>query len=148
MRVRASQTGISNPNSLGMWFGFCAVYFLFRGLQSRTLIMRAVYWAGALGSLYVVALTVSRGPLIGIVLACVVGLHSALKRSFFPVLSLVLLIWLVNESGVFQQAIDSYLMRGTEETGREKLWPLALERLLNSLWTGVGLEDIPTRAPP
>ena len=82
--------------------------------------------------------------LLGIVLACVVGLRSALKRSFFPVLSLVLLMWLVYESGVFQQAVDSYTARGTVETGRGKVWPLALERLFDSPWTGVGLEAIYT----
>jgi hypothetical protein len=144
-RVSASGTGISNPNMVGMWFGFCTIYFLFWGVQSRTLILRAVYWAWALGSLYIVALTVSRGSILGILLACVVGLKSALKRSFFPVLSLVLLMWLVYESGVFQQAIDSYLVRGTEESGRGDVWPVALQRLFDSPWTGVGLGDIATR---
>lgn len=144
VRARAAETGIGNANSMGMWFGFLAVYFLFIGVQSRTLILRAVYWAGALGSLYVVGLTVSRGPLLGILLACVVGLHSVLKRSFYPVLSLVLLMWLVYESGLFQQAVDSYTVRGTVETGRGKVWPLALERLFDSPWTGVGMEAIPT----
>jgi hypothetical protein len=142
MRAFASETSIANANTLAMWFGFCAVYFLLWGLQSRTLILRAVYWAGGLGSLYMVALTVSRGPLLAIVLAFVVGLRPVLKRSFFPVLSLVLVIWLVYESGVFQQAIDSYIVRGTEESGREKVMPLALQRLLDSPWTGVGLEAI------
>lgn len=143
MRVRASHTGISNPNALGMWFGFCAVFFLFWGMQSRTLALRAVYWAGGLGSLLMVGLTVSRGPLLGLVLACIVGLRSVLKRHFAPVFSLVVLMWLVYISGVFQETIDAYFGRGSVESGREKLWPLALERLLNSLWTGVGLEDLP-----
>jgi hypothetical protein len=143
-RVQASGTGISNPNMLGMWFGFCTIYFLFWGMQSRTLILRAIYWAGALGSLYMVALTVSRGPMLGILVACIVGFHSELKRSFLPVLSLVLLIWLVYESGVFQQSIDSYIVRGTEESGRGDVWPVVLQRLFDSLWTGVGLGAIYT----
>jgi hypothetical protein len=144
MRFAASGTGISNPNSLAMWFGFCTVYFIFLGFQSRELMMRAVHWLAGLGSLFVVALTVSRGPLLGIALACVVGLRSELKRQFIPVLALVLLMWLVYVSGVFQEAVDYYLARGTEESGRGKVWPLALQRLIDSIWTGVGLEAIPT----
>lgn len=143
MRVRASHTGIANPNSLGMWFGFCAVFFLFWGMQSRTLALRAVYWAGGLGSLFMVALTVSRGPLLGIVLACVVGLRSALKRYFAPVFFLVVLMWLTYISGVFQETIDAYFTRGAVETGRGKVWPVALQRFLDSPWTGVGFEAIP-----
>jgi hypothetical protein len=144
MRAGASGTGIANPNTLGMWFGFCTIYFVVWGAQSQALILRAVYWAAALGSFYMVALTVSRGPMIGILVACIVGFHSALKRSFYPVLSLVLLMWLVYESGVFQQAIDSYSERGAIETGRGQVWPAALQRLFDSLWTGVGLDAIRT----
>ncbi len=144
IRARATGTGIHNGNVLGMWFGFCTVYFFFWGLQSRGLILRAVSWTIGLGCLYVVSLTVSRGPLLGIVLACVVGLRSALKRYFVPVLSLVVLMWLAYASGVFQETIDAYSTRGAEETGRGKVWPAALQRLLNAPWTGVGLDSIYT----
>jgi hypothetical protein len=144
MRVSAGGTGISNPNSLAMWFGFSTIYFLFFGLQCRHLMVRAVSWAAGLGCLFVVALTVSRGPLLGIALAIVVGLRSALKRHFVPLLALVLLICLVFVSGAFQETVDYYLARGTEESGRGKVWPLALQRMINSFWTGVGLEAIPT----
>jgi O-antigen ligase len=142
MRARATGTAISNANVLGMWFGFCTVYFVFWGLQSRGLILRAVSWIVGLGCLYVVTLTVSRGPLLGIVLACVVGLRSALKRYFVPVLSLVLLVWLVYASGVFQETIDFYSARGAVETGRGIVWPLALQRIFDSPWTGVGFDSI------
>lgn len=147
MRVRAAETGISNPNSLGMWFGFSTIYFVFCGMQSRRLILRVASWTAALVCLYVVTLTVSRAPLIGIVLACVVGLKSVLKRYFVPLLSLVFLAWLAYESGVFQQAVVSYSARGTVESGRGTVWPLALQRFLTSPWTGVGMEAIPTRRP-
>jgi hypothetical protein len=144
MRVSAGGTGISNPNSLAMWFGFCTVYFLFSGLQSREFMVRGVHWIAGLGSLFVVALTVSRGPLFGIALACIVGLRSALKRHFLPLLSLLFVIWLVYISGTFQETVDYYLARGMEESGRGKVWPLALQRIVDALWTGVGLEAIPT----
>lgn len=147
MRAAASGTGIANPNSLGMWFGFSVVYFAFYGLQSRTLLQRAVYWAGALGSLYVVAITVSRGPILAIFLACAVGLHSVLKRNFYPAVSLVLLIWLAYESEIFNQLLDQYFVRGTTETGRGKMLPLVLQRIFDSPWTGVGLDAIRTPTP-
>jgi O-antigen ligase len=147
IRVAASGTGISNPNALAMWFGFCTVYFIFLGLQSRKPMLRAVTWTVAFVSLFIVALTVSRGPLLGIALACVVGLRWALKRQLAPVLLLILLLWVVYASGAFQETIDYYLARGTEESGRGKVWPVALQRFLDSLWTGVGLEAIPTKGP-
>jgi O-antigen ligase len=143
-RAHAAQTGISNANALGMWFGFCTVYFLFWGLQTPDLMARVISWGAGLGSLFVVALTVSRGPLLGIALACVVGFRSVLKRQFVPLLSLVLVMWLVYESGIFQETLDIYLVRGAEETGRGKVWPLALQRIFYSPWTGVGMDAIPT----
>ena len=142
MRGRASGTGIATPNVLGMWFGFCTVYLVFWGLQARKLISRAAIWTAAVGCFFVVLIAVSRGPLLGVVLALVVGLRSALKRSFVPLLTLVLSICVVYMSGVFDDWIGYYFVRGAEETGREKLYPIALERILNAPWIGVGLGDI------
>jgi hypothetical protein len=142
LRAAAFGTGISNPNSLGMWFGFCTVYFFMWGLQTRGYLGRAVSWALGLGCVYIVALTISRGALLGVALACVVGLRSTLKRGFVPLLLFVLLIWGVYESGVFQEQINRYLERGTVESGRAVVWPLALERALDSLWTGVGFDAL------
>lgn len=145
IRAHAGGTGISSPNSLGMWFGFCTVYFMFWGLQSRNLMYRAFSWAAALGCLLMVLLALSRGPLLGIFLACVVGVWSALKRHFVPVLSLILLMWLVYVAGPFQEMIDGFFIRGMEETGRGLVWPLALERIFHSPWSGVGMESILTQ---
>jgi O-antigen ligase len=145
LRASASGTGISNPNVLGMWFGFCTIFFIFWGVQSRKPFLRAASWIAAIGSLYIVTLTVSRAPLLGIVLACVVGFRSALKRSFVPLLSLVLLMCLVYISGVFDEEIGYYTARGDEKSGRERLWPVAIERISNSPWIGVGLDNIGIR---
>ncbi|MBS0153959.1 MAG: O-antigen ligase family protein [Nitrospira sp.] len=145
MRAWASGTAISNPNALGMWFGFCTVHFIFWGLQCQKFILRVASWTVALGCLYVVTLTVSRAPLLGIALACVVGLRLVLKRGFVPLLSFVLLMSLVYVSGVFDEKISYYAARGAEESGRERLWPAALERILDSPWIGVGLNDIGVR---
>ncbi|HMS83341.1 MAG TPA: O-antigen ligase family protein [Nitrospira sp.] len=142
VRAWASGTGISNPNVLGMWFGFCTVYFIFWGLQSQKLIPRVASWCIAVGCLFIVTLSVSRAPLLGILVACIVGFRSALRQSFVPLLSLVLLMSLIYVSGLFDAEISNYVARGAEESGREILWPIALERISNSPWIGVGLDDI------
>jgi len=145
MRAWASGTGISNPNVLGMWFGFCTVYFVFWGLQCRKPMLKVISWTVAVGCFYVVLLSVSRAPLLAIVIACIVGLRSELKRSFVPLLMLAILISLVYVSGVFDTEIDYYTARGAEESGRGKLWPLAIDRILNSPWIGVGMGDVAIR---
>jgi O-antigen ligase len=142
MRGRASGTGISGPNAMGMWFGFCTVYFVFWGLQSRQLISRAASWTAAVACFFAVLIAVSRGPLLGVGLACIVGFRSALKRSFVPLLTLVLLMFVVYISGVFDDWIGYYFVRAEEQTGREKLYPIALQRILDSPWIGVGLGNI------
>lgn len=134
--------GVSNPNVLGMWFGFSAVYFLFEGLQSKNGTRRTISWGLAIGSLFIVFLTVSRGALAGVILACVVGFGSTLKRFIGPVLLLVGVLVGVYVSEVFDPLIEQYVARGAEESGRERLWPAALERIYASPWVGVGLDDI------
>lgn len=141
-RASASGTGISNGNALGMWFGFCAVYFLFWGFQCPKPILRVVSWTVAVGCLYVVALTVSRGPVLAIALACVIGFRSSLKRSFVPLLSFVLLLSLIYVSGIFDAEIGYYLTRGAEKSGRGTLFSRGLERVIDSPWVGVGLGEI------
>lgn len=142
VRAWASGTGLGNPNVLGMWFGFCTVYFVFWGFQCRDRMLKIASWAVATGCLYVVMLTVSRAPLLAIVVACVVGFRSEMKRSFVPILSLVLLVCLIYMSGIFDEEIGYYTTRGTTESGREKLWERAFERVVYSPWVGVGLDDI------
>lgn len=141
-RASASGTGISNGNALGMWFGFCAVYFLFWGFQCQKPIFRIVSWTVAVGCLYILALTVSRGPVVAIALACVIGFRSSLKRSFVPLLSFILLISLIYISGIFETEIGYYLARGAEKSGRGTLFSRGLERVIDSPWVGVGLGEI------
>ena len=147
-RAFAIGTGLSNGNVLSMWFGFCTVYFVFWGFQFQKPAWRLALWTTALGCLYMVAITVSRAPLLAIGLACVVGLRSTLKRSFVPLLALVLLIILVYASGAFDEEIGYYVARGAENSGRDRLWPAALERILDSPWIGVGLGDIRLKYGP
>lgn len=142
MRAFAIGTGLSNGNVLGMWFGFCTVFSVFWGFQCQKPFMKIASWIVASGCLYIVALTVSRAPLFAIVLACIVGFRNELKKSFVPILLFTLLLTMVYASGMFDTEIDYYTARGAEKSGRDKLWPAAMERILDSPWVGVGLDNI------
>lgn len=134
--------GMSNPNALAGWFGFCAVYFYVLGVGIKRQKMRMASWVIAIGCLLVVTLTVSRGALLSCLVAMVLASREFLKRGFLPLLLLLVLAWIVYVMGVFDQAISFYTMRGAEETGRGVVWPLALESFINSPLTGVGASNV------
>jgi O-antigen ligase len=139
---------LTNANGLASWFGFCAVFFSIACLETRrSIVMRIIYALGAVGSLLIVGLTVSRGGMFGCALALTVGFRRFLKRAFLPVLLLVILGALASLSGLFDQILFNYEERGMEETGRIILWPLVIERFLESPTVGVGLSTIGTWLP-
>src|SRR5262249_27443060 len=49
--------------------------------------------------------------------------------------------------GVFDQITSHYAKRGMEETGRGLVWPVALERFLDSPLAGVGADNTATYVP-
>jgi len=138
----AVQGQLTHPAGLADWFAFCAVFFTIFGIEARRNSFRIGAWSLAVVCLFVVTLTVERGPLLGAVLAITVGCRSALKRSFVPVLALVILVWVIAVSGLFDQAFSKYAERGMEETGREILWSEAIDRFLTSPLGGVGESNI------
>jgi O-antigen ligase len=140
-----SSVGLNNPNDLAAWFGFCSVYFFIVSIETKRHAVRLASWPAALGCLYVVGLTVSRGRLLAVAVAAVIALRRLLKHGFFPILLLIILSWVVYTLGLFDQIVAFYSMRGTEETGRLVVWPLALERFLSSPLVGVGGANIGTR---
>ena len=131
--------GLRNPNGLAVWFGFCLVSFGIFGIEAKRPIARTIYWLAATGCLFVVGLTVSRGTLFGAALALTVAFRRLLKRGFVPVLVAVILIGGLYVSGIFDQVISKYAERATEKTGREHLWPEAIEDISSSPIFGVGL---------
>jgi len=134
--------GLSNPNTLAAWYGFCAVYFYLFGINAQRQIGRMVSWVIAIGCLFVVTLTVSRGGLLACLIAMIVGSREFLKRGFVPLLLLLIVAWIVFVMGIFDQAISFYTMRGGEETGRGLIWPRAWENFVNSPWTGLGASNV------
>jgi len=139
--------GLANPNDLARWFGFLAVYFLTAGIETTSPILRYTCWPVALGSLLVIGLTVSRGVLIAVLIAAIIAFRRVLKGGFLPLLILALILFVAYETGIFDQALQSYAARGEEETGRWLVWPLIMNRLIESPIAGVGVTDVATYVP-
>lgn len=139
--------GLNNSNEFGAWFGFCALYFLIVGIETRRIIVRAVTWLITIGCLFVVGLTVSRGTLFAIAIAGLIAARRLLQRGFVPVLLLVIFSGMIYNLGFFDRITASYEARGTEETGRLLVWPVALERFLNAPLIGVGVSHMATYVP-
>jgi len=127
-----------HTNAVGNWYGFCAVYFLLRGWIARTSALRSLSWLIAVGCLYVVTLTVSRGALLAVAIAIVMASRHVLKNGLLPLLLAACVGWIVLELGIFEQATQVYAERGTEDSGRLAVWPLIIDSFLDSPWIGVG----------
>ncbi len=140
-RVGGEGVPLGNPNFFGMWFGFCVIYFVVTGLEAKNYIIRTISWSAGLLCLYLVAITVSRGALLGVAVATVIAFQKILKRSFLPILGFLILLWLVYVSGIFDELIGYYLHRGTEETGRSRLWEWAIDKIWESWGLGVGMSN-------
>lgn len=137
--------GLTNSNGLAVWFGFCVVSFGISALETkRGMVVRTLYGLAAAGSLLIVGLTVSRGALLGCAIALTVGFRRLLKRSFVPVLVLVSLAGVVLVSGLVDPIISGFEERAGEETGRFLVWPVVIERFLQSPMVGVGAERVGT----
>lgn len=138
-RVEMNQEmGYANGNAVAGWFGFCVVCLVIKGYIEKNLAARLVMWVCAVFSLYVVTLTISRGALLAITGALVVASKRLLKGGFLPLILLAALLGGLMVLGFFDQAVRSYSIRAGEETGRFRVWPLLIERFLNSPLIGVG----------
>ena len=133
--------GYGHPNTVAAWFGFCVVYMTIKGYVERVPSYRLAAWFAAVGSLYVVTLSVSRAALIGVVISLVTISRRLLRVGILPLLLLAGLLWALLELGVFDQALHSYTKRGAEETGRLRIWPLTIERFFNAPGIGVGASN-------
>jgi hypothetical protein len=140
--------GNSNPNAVAATFGFCALYLAIKGYIETRPAYRMASWIMAVGSMYVVTLTVSRGALVAVAASLLVAGRRLWKAGILPLLLFGALVGGLIQAGVFDQAIDAYTRRGTEETGRLKVWPLLIERFVNSPMIGVGASRVGTWTSP
>jgi O-antigen ligase len=96
----------------------------------------------AIGCLYVMTLTVSRGAVLAVAVGIVLAGRHLLKMGFLPILLLVCIGWGIVELGVFEQSTRSYEARGTEDTGRLSVWPSIINNFLESPLIGVGHANV------
>ena len=99
--------------------------------------LRLAAWTAAIACLFVIGLTVSRGTLLAVAISVVIAFRRLMKRSVLPLVLLLVAAWGVYLLGIFDRAAGYYSARGLEETGRLLIWPLAIERFLESPWFGV-----------
>jgi O-antigen ligase len=137
----------NNSNGLGGWFGFCCLYFTITSVETKRYAVRVASSLAAVGCLYVVGLSVSRGALLGTAIGITIALRRLLRRGFVPLLIVIVFSGIIFNLGVFDQIIAQYGVRASEETGRFLVWPLALERFFSSPLLGVGAENLDTYVP-
>jgi len=140
-------SGLSNANALAAWFGFCAVYFMVLGLESKRDAIRLLSWVLVAGCLLVIGFTVSRGALLAVVLAGILVFRRLPRRGLLPISILIFGSAVAFGAGVYRQSVESYTERGAEESGRLVVWPVAAERFLDNPLTGVGLSNIGSYVP-
>ena len=145
-RAEVGIGGLAHPSTLADWFGFLTVYFALFGLETKRGVVRATSWLAATGCLFIVGLTVTRGPLFGAAIALTVGFRGILRRGFVPILALIVIVGIALESGLFELAISNYEKRGAEESGRELIWPAVIKRISASPLLGVGVSKVGTYA--
>src|SRR5204862_3017654 len=70
-----------------------------------------------------------------------------LKRGFVPLLSVLAAAWVAFASGMFDSIAEQYGVRGTVESGRFLVWPMAIARWIGSPFAGVGASHAGTYVP-
>ncbi len=137
----------NNADGLGTWFGFYCLYFIIVGIEAKRNWVRVASSLAAIGCLFIVGLTVCRGALLGIAIGTTLAFRHLLRRGFVPLLVFLILSGIIFSFGVFDQIIALYTTRGTEETGRGRVWPVALEHFLSAPLLGVGAAHTNLLAP-
>jgi hypothetical protein len=137
----------ANSNSFGAWFGFCCLYFTIVAIGAKRTGVQVASSLAAVGCLYIVGLSVSRGTLVATAIGITIALRGLLKRGFVPLLVFIIAGGIMHNFGVFDRITSHYATRGMEETGRGLVWPGAIERFLNSPLLGVGTANTETYVP-
>lgn len=138
------RVGFSNPNDLGAWFGFCALYFVVLAIESKRQSVRIIAAICAIGAGLLLGATVSRGPLLAVATAVIVAFRRTLKRGFLPLVVLCAALNVAFALGAFDSLFQNYSARGDVDSGRLSTWPLVVERIGNAPFMGVGMSRIET----
>jgi hypothetical protein len=138
-RVEISvQGGLTHPAGFAEWFGFSAIFFAIFGIEAKRPDFKIGAWGVMVICLFLVTLSVERGPLFETALGLILAFRKSLKRVFMPLFIVTFIVGILSFTGLFERAISSYSERGLEDSGREILWPAAIERISDAPFFGEG----------
>ena len=142
-RARLLGTGIDNANVVGAWIGFCALScWLWGGTTKKR---SAKFWLWGLTALlcFYMLQTVSRGSLIGLLIAVGISFrHGKFKGTLIKLILLLISSIIALKIPIVANAIAGYEARMFVETGRLEIWPLAFELFKKQPWFGYGADHV------
>jgi O-antigen ligase len=136
-------TGIDNANVVGTWIGFCALFYWLWGGTANSWKSKFLLYSLAILLLGYMLQTVSRGSLVGLLIAIAISFRQDKIR--VVVVKLVLLLsayFILLNIPLVANTIVGYQTRMFVDTGRFEVWPSALEMIKNQPWLGYGANHV------
>lgn len=135
---------LTNPNTFAAWMAFCCLGLAMWGFHARNMIEKVGTWGMMFYGLVIIGLTVSRGALVALGFAMLVFLLVYAPRStsmvniFITILFIGIGTFAFTRTPIYLDITESYEERWDKDTGREELWPAALEKISQSPLLGYG----------
>jgi O-antigen ligase len=133
---------VNNPNGLGAFLLLGALLSMSLALARLRLVQRLVMAAVCVVLLAGIAVTFSRGAWIGLGVGILAVLIMAYRRYLAPVFVVAFIAWFALPAKFTQRLTfafsGGYVAKSTE-AGRLFVWKMALQRIVDHPWFGVGL---------
>jgi len=133
---------VNNPNGLGAFLLLGALLSMSLALARLRLVQRLVMAAVCVVLLAGIAVTFSRGAWIGLGVGILAVLIMAYRRYLAPVFVVAFIAWFALPAKFTQRLTfafsGGYVAKSTE-AGRLFVWKMALQRIADHPWFGVGL---------
>ena len=133
---------VNNPNGLGAFLLLGALLSMSLALARLRLVQRLVMAAVCVVLLAGIAVTFSRGAWIGLGVGILAVLIMAYRRYLAPVFVVAFIAWFALPAKFTQRLTfafsGGYVAKSTE-AGRLFVWKMALQRIVDHPWLGVGL---------
>jgi O-antigen ligase len=134
-------TSLDSGNSLAAWQGFCALVFWMLSIKEKRWLIRILFWGAAFVSTVFLMQTISRGALLSLIVAVVLGLRSIpIKKWLGSVVILTTLVFFLITA--FPTLVINYEERLYLETGRGIIWPIAINTILAYPLLGIGIDTV------
>ena len=136
-------SGIDNPNDFAAWIGFsCLIFWLWGSTQNNSGKKLTLVGMTAVGFVVMIQ-TVSRGALIALFMSIVTSLIRMQLRQKALLLAVLTMIFLIGFNiPLITQGWSYYSARGSEDTGRFLIWPIAVKTIVQQPFLGYGADNI------